>query len=81
MNIKIEKGIPHPIDHKKPLIDLILSMEDGDSIYISYQDFTRTDASNCIANARARILSKGMSLKTVGDANGKRVWAFKFKNK
>lgn len=80
MKLKIETGIPIPNNKSKELSQALSEMKDGQSVYLSYEEFTKTEISNCISSARLRLLGRGLSLRTIGNSNGRRVWVFKNKN-
>jgi hypothetical protein len=75
--LSIERNIPFPKKQSKELVNFLISLNDGDSVFLNYEDFNKTVVNNSIACARIRILSKGLSIRTVGQSNGRRVWAFK----
>ena len=77
MKLTIEKNIPFPKNSNKELVNALLELEDGDSVFLSYDVYNKTTVSNCLANARMRIAAKGLSIKTIGTKEGRRIWAFK----
>lgn len=77
MKLKIEKGIPYTPKVSKELSNALLELKHGDSVFLSYDEFTRTTITNSIASARVRIVAKGLTLKSISDDHGRRVWAIK----
>lgn len=77
MPIKIEKDIPFPHKRTKELTASIVSLNEGESIYISFSEYSKTESSNCIASARLRIMARGLIIKSLHDGKGRRVWCFK----
>lgn len=77
MALKIEKNIPIPNDRSKGLVIDILFMKEGDSAYLSYKDYTKTVINNCVTNARLRFLGQGLTIRSVSDSNGRRIWVVK----
>ena len=79
--IKIEKNIPYPTSKRKQLMNDLMTMTEGDSALLSYDELTKTTISNCIANARLRMAGKGLHIKTLSENNGLRIWVFKIEKK
>jgi hypothetical protein len=77
MELKVESNVPFPKKINKELVDALVSLNEGDSVFLNYEQFNRTIISNCVASARIRILAKGLCFKTIGEENGRRVWVFK----
>lgn len=75
--LQIEKNVPIPPKKSKMIVDTILSMEEGDSLFISYDEFNKTDVINGIANARLRIMGKGLKIKSERQIEGTRIWIYK----
>ncbi len=80
MDLKIERDIPFPNHTGKELVSTLMTLKDGDSVYLDYQQFTKTIVLNAIANVRNRMIAKGVCLKTVAERDGKRVWCLKNNN-
>ena len=76
MKLKVERNVPYPKDASKELVNAILALKKGDSVFLGYDEFNKTTIQNSIANSRIRLLSKGLKMKSVGDINGKRIWIF-----
>lgn len=76
MNLKVERNIPFPKKTASELVNFILNLNDGDSIYLKYDEFNKTIITNCLANVRVRIAAKGLMIKSLGDNDGRRVWVF-----
>lgn len=77
--IKIEKGIPYQKNNTTEIIDVIRKMSPGDSVYLLYNVFNKTEVKNAVASARIRVIKLGLCLKVNSDFSGMRVWAFKRK--
>lgn len=77
MKLKIEKNIPIPNRINKELSNALISLNEGDSVYLKFSEFTRSSMDSCIANARQRIMGKGLCLTMMSDKEGRRVWAVK----
>lgn len=75
--LKIEKNVPIPSKKSKMIVDTILSMEEGDSLFISYDEFNKTDVINGIANARTRIIANSLKIKSERQIDGTRIWIYK----
>lgn len=74
--LKIEKNVPIPPKKSKIIVGTILTMEDGDSLFISYDEFNKTDIGNAINNARLRIAGKGLKIKSQKQSSGTRIWIY-----
>lgn len=74
--LKIEKNIPIQKKVTSEIVETILMMEEGDSLFLSYEAFTKTDITNSLANGRIRIQWKGLKLKSCKEINGLRIWAY-----
>lgn len=77
MPIKIERNIPIPNDKSKELVRDLLTLKDGDSAYITYDEYSKTVISNCVSNARLQLYGIGLMMKSISDSNGRRVWVTK----
>lgn len=77
--LKIEKNVPITPKKSKVIVDTILTMEDGDSLFISYNEFNKTDITNGIANARLRIMAKALKIKSEKQVDGTRIWIYRQK--
>ncbi len=79
IKLNVEKNVPIPSTKLKELMDELCKLNEGDSVYLEYSDFTKTVIVNCMANLRIRMAARGLTVKTIGDVNGKRIWILKIR--
>lgn len=77
MPLQIEKNVPIYNKPTKDLINLILSMQDGDSLFIPLTDYDKSKTRSCIANARFHLKGLNLKLITRTEPLGTRVWVVK----
>ena len=81
MPLKIEKDIPLFNKPSKELVNVLLQMKDGDSLFVSYDEFPKSLYHSCIASARIRGIANNIKYVTRGTTGGVRVWAVNMDNK
>lgn len=77
MSLEIQDGIPFRKEDSMALIKAIMSLKDGQSVYIDYSEYNKTKINNALCSARIRVMGKNIKLKTLQEGNGRRIWAFK----
>lgn len=76
---KIEKGVPIPSSLYSDLLNTLLVMGDGDSVFVSIEIMPISYVRSCLGNSRLRMKNRdnGFAIKSVSDITGIRVWCIK----
>lgn len=75
MNLVVIRNLP-PENKKRELVNALMKLNHGDSTYLSYSEYTKTNIGNCIASARIRIGERKIVLRTQADKGGRIIWAY-----
>jgi hypothetical protein len=56
------------------LINLLLELNEFESVFLSYNNYQKNTINNAVYNARIKLLSKGLKLNSRSQSDGKIIW-------